>query len=170
MSDPTHPVPGDLKIDASDISVYDLTSEQIARKTKLREGFEPAVECMARLKPEQVKLVGISSDEVNRATLLVAQYKRADEVLPAAEKLVELLRETKIETGHQIGVILGDVAAQARRRAERDAKAAEVLGALEELLTYVSGPAYKAAATRSKAAGDDAPADKSGAPAAPAAP
>src|SRR5262245_10812909 len=130
MSDPKHPVPGDLSIDAADLVVYDLTPEQIAKKTKLRPGFDKAVQCLGRLKPEQIKNATLSSDEINQCSVYLTQYERADELLPAAEKLVELLRETKIETGHQIGVILGAAAAQVRRRAERDPKAAEVLGSL----------------------------------------
>ena len=168
MSDPMHPVPGDLHIDVSDLTVYDLTPDQIAKKTKVRDGFDKAAECLGRLKPEQIKQAGISTDEVDRCAVFLAQYKRADEVLPAAEKLVELLRETRIESGHQIGVILGDAAAQVRRRADRDAKAAEVLGALDELLSYVSAPAYKAVATRNKAGSEEgATPDNAAAPAAP---
>jgi hypothetical protein len=169
MGTPQNPEPGDLSIDVTGLTVYDLTPEQIKQKTKLRDGFDKAVACLVRLKPDQIKAAGLSADEVARSMQLLADYKRADEVLPAADKLVELLRETKIETGHQIGLILGDSASQARRRAERDPKAAEVLGALQDLLDYVSAPAYKAAATRAKAAGEEAvsPENGGGAPATP---
>jgi hypothetical protein len=157
MSDATKPKPGDLSIDVTDLTVYDLTSEQINAKTKLRPGFEKAVECLGRLTPDQVKQVGLSADEIDRSGALMTQYNRAHEVLPAARKLVELLCETKIETGHQIGIILSGSASHVRHRAERDAKAAEVMGALADLLNYVSAPAKKAAATRRKAAGQETP-------------
>lgn len=155
MSNPLHPVPGDLVIDASDLTVYDLTPAQIKKKIKVRDGFEEAVGCLVRLEPEEVKQAGLNPDDIAASTVLLAQYERAQEVLPAAEKLAELLRETKIETGHRIGVILGNAASQVRRRAERDPDAAELLGKLSDLLTYVSAPAKKAAVTRNKAAKDD---------------
>jgi hypothetical protein len=157
MSDATKPKPGDLSIDVTDLVVYDLTAEQISTKTKVRPGFDKAVECLGRLKPEQIKQVGLSADDIERSGALLIQYNRADEVLPAVDKLAELLRETKIETGHQIGIILGDSASHMRRRAERDAKAAEIMGTLADLLNYVSAPANKAVATRNKAAAEEAP-------------
>lgn len=150
MSDPKHPAVGDMSIDASDIVPVDLTPEQIQRKTKVRGGFPKAVAALSRLSPDQIKASGINADEVARALELKTQYDRCDELLPAAEKLVELLRETRVEYGHQIGIVLGEVAAQARRRADRDPKAAETLGTLADLVDYVSAPALKAAETRAK--------------------
>jgi hypothetical protein len=93
----------------------------------------------------------VSADEVKRALDLKVQYDRCEELLPPAEKLVELLRETRLEYGHQVGIILGEIAAQARRRADRDPKAAEILGTLSDLLEYVSAPAIKANKTRPSA-------------------
>jgi hypothetical protein len=150
MSDPKHPQVGELVIDASDIVVCDLTPEQIAARSKVRPGFQAAVACLGRLTAAQRKAVGISSDEIDQSAVLLAAHNRIDEVLPAAEKLVELLRETRIDTDHQIAVILNDAASQARRRAERDPKAAEAIGVLQDLLDYVSAPALKGVATRTK--------------------
>jgi hypothetical protein len=150
MSDPKHPTVGAMSIDASDIAPVDLTLKQIQRKTKVRAGFSKAVDALTRLSPDQIKAGAINADEVQRALDLKVQFDRCDELLPPAEKLVELLRETRLEYGHQIGIILGEVAAQARRRADRDPKAAEILGTLSELLEYVSAPAVKAAESRAK--------------------
>jgi hypothetical protein len=150
MSDPKHPAVGAMSIDASDITPVDLTPYQIKCKTKTRAGFPKAVGALTRLSPDQIKAGGINADEVQRALDLKVQYDRCDEFLPPAEKLVELLRETRIDYGHQIGVILGEVASQARRRADRDPKAAEILGTLSDLIEYVSAPAVKAAESRAK--------------------
>ena len=150
MSDPKHPAVGAMSIDASDIVPVDLTNDQIFRKTKVRAGFSKAVAALTRLSPEQIQISGVSGDEVKRALDLKVQYDRCDELLPAAEKLVELLRETRLEYGHQIGIILGEIASQARRRADRDPKAAEILGTLSDLLEYVSAPAIKANKTKAK--------------------
>jgi hypothetical protein len=162
MGTPQNPEPGDRSIDVTDLTVYDLTPEQITKKTKVRDGFDKAVACLGRLKPDQLKAAGLDADDVARCTQLLADYKRADEVLPSVDKLAELLRETKIETGHQMGIILGDSASQARRRAERNPKAAEVLGALQDLLDYVSAPALKGVATRTKAVDEDVAAPQDG--------
>jgi hypothetical protein len=150
MSDPKHPVVGAMSIDASDIVPVDLTPDQIMRKTKVRGGFLKAITNLTRLSPDQLQLGGINPNEVQRALDLKVQYDRCDELLPPAEKLAELLRETKVEYGHQIGIILSEIAAQVRRRADRDPKGADILGPLSDLLDYVSGPAVKAAETRAK--------------------
>jgi hypothetical protein len=150
MSDPKHPAVGAMSIDASDIIPADLTPDQIQHKTKVRAGFPHALAALKRLSPDQIQVSGVNANEVQRALNLKVQYDRCDELLPAAEKLVELLRETKLEYGHQIGIILGEIAAQVRRRADRDPKAAEVLGTISDLLDYISAPGLKAAKTRAK--------------------
>jgi hypothetical protein len=150
MSDPKHPVVGDMAIDATDVTPAELTLKQKQQKTKVREGFSLAVAALTRLAPSQIQASGINADEVTRAINLKAQYDRCEELLPAAEKLVERLRETRLEYGHQTGIILSEIATQVRRRAERDPKAADVLGTLEDLLKYISAPALKALKTRAK--------------------
>lgn len=148
--DPKKPHIGAMSIDASDLTPTPLTPDQVQQRIKVRAGFNGAVACLALLSAEQIQLGGLNGDDVKRALEHKLQFDRCDEFLPAAEKLVELLRDTKVEHGHQIGMILSEIAAQARRRAERDPKAAEVLGVISDLLEYVSAPALKAAATRAK--------------------
>ena len=150
MNDPKHPVVGDMAIDATDITQAELTLEQIQQKTKVRAGFSKAVAALKRISPSQIQVSGINGDEVQRALDLKVQYDRCEELIPPAEKLVNTLRDTRLEYGHQIGIILGEIAAQVRRRADRDPKAAEVLGPLEDLLNYISAPGLKAAKTRAK--------------------
>jgi hypothetical protein len=153
MGTPSNPVPGDLSIDASDIKPTELSADQIARITKTREGFGDAVSCLSRLKPEHMQAAGINPAELANALTLKGEYDRCAELLPAVEKLVEILRDTKLERGHQVSVYLSDVVKQARRRAERDPKAAEALGILDDMNAYLSAPALKGAATRAKGKG-----------------
>jgi hypothetical protein len=168
MGTPTKPDVGDKHIDASAVKTRDLTPEQVFRAAKLREGYAEAIACLARLTPEQKALVGINVAEVERCLELKGELDHAQLFLPAAEKLVGTLRDTKIGCGDQISMILSETASQVRRRAERDPSAVAVLGALEDLFDYVSGPAYKAAATRAKRAakaakaGADADAEEGG--------
>jgi hypothetical protein len=168
MSDPKHPVVGDMAIDATDVTPAPLTTDQIQRKIKVRAGFSEAVASLKRVSPTQIQGSGISADEVQRAIDLKVQYDRCEELLPAVEELFELLRETRIEYGHQISIILGEVAYQARRRADRDPKGAEILGTISDLLDYVSAPAIKGTKTKAKKADPEitpAPPKENGAPA-----
>jgi hypothetical protein len=150
MSDPKHPAVGDMAIDASDVTHVNLTAHQILTKIKVRAGFSQAVTALTRLSPNQIQVSGVNAGEVQRAIDLKVQYDRCEELIPPVEKLLELLRETRIEYGHQISIILGETAAQARRRADHDPKAAEILGTIEDLLDYISAPALKGIKTRAK--------------------
>lgn len=155
--DPKYPKPGQLHIDASDIKTIDLFPDQVSKLSKTRPGFEVAVECFLRLTPEMIERAGINPAVLQKASELMATNKRCDDVLPAAEKLVELLYETRLNARHELSGILTEVGAQARRRAERDSKGEEILAAVEELLNYQYAPAAKAVATKEKAKAIKAP-------------
>jgi hypothetical protein len=156
-SDPTNPKPGDLHIDASGLTVVDLTSDQIAKLSKLREGYESALAALTSLSPEAATRAGIHPAEIERAVALAADIKRLDVFSPAADKLAELMRETRYDRCHKLAGILTEAAAQARRRADRDPNGASILAPLEGLLEFQYGPAAKAAITREKAKAKDAP-------------
>jgi hypothetical protein len=151
MTDPKYPKVGDQHIDASDIKVVPIYTDEISKLSKTRPGFEVAVECFLRFTPELIERAGINPTVFQKAAELMATNKRCDDVLPAAEKLVEHLRETRLHVRHELAGILTEVGAQARRRAERDPNGAEILAAAEELLDYQYGPAAKAIATKIKA-------------------
>lgn len=148
MADPKHPHIGDLVIDASDVSPIDLTTEQIRGLTKTREGFHEAVVSLQRLTPAQLEVLGLNPAEINRISTLKGEFDQASELLGPAEKLAELMRETRMYKGHQVGVVLTEMANQVRHRGEKDPEAAKLLGALNDLLNYIYGPAQKGAASR----------------------
>lgn len=150
-SDPKHPKSGDLHIDASDIAVVDLTPEQIRGLSKLRDGYGKALDSLASLSPEAVTKAGIHPEEIARAVTLAGEIARIDEVSPAADKLAELLKETRLDRAHQLAGILTEAAAQARRRADRDPNGAAIIAPLEGLLEFQYGPAAKAVVTKEKA-------------------
>jgi hypothetical protein len=149
-SDPKSPKPGDLHIDASAVPVIDLLPEQIPKLSKLRDGYDEAVDAIASLTPQAAARAGIHTDEIARAVELAAEIKTLDVFVPAADKLAELMRETRLERGHQLAGILTEAAAQARRRAERDPNGAAILAPLEDLLDFQYGPAAKANVTKEK--------------------
>jgi hypothetical protein len=108
------------------------------------------------LKPEAIERAGLNEKDIQRLTEIFARDERIGELLPASEKLVELLHETRQCGRHDMGTILAEFAAQSRRRADRAQNPAEILGPVEDLLDYQYGPAMKATATKEKA--KDAPA------------
>jgi hypothetical protein len=151
MSDPTHPKPGDLSINAEDLAVVNVTPEVIRSYLKFHDGVEKAISCIENLKPLDIERAGLNPATVQDTLTLLADYRRACELLPAAEKLAELIYETKMHRAHHISLNFGELATQARRRGERNANGDEILGALKDLLDYHYGPGKKAASTRAKA-------------------
>lgn len=157
MGTPQNPTPGDKSIDVSDLALIDITTEDIASFVKFHDGSGLALDNAERLKAEEIARAGINPDDFQHLLVLITEYRRADKVLPAAEKLVELLSETKLERAHRISLLFGEICAQARRRAERDPKGGEILGPLQDLLDYQYGPARQAAATKAKNAKNTTP-------------
>jgi hypothetical protein len=149
-SDPTRPKVGDLHIDASSVAVVDLLPEQIPGLSKLRDGYEKAVDALVSLSPAALARAGIHPEEIARAIALSAEITTLDVFSPAADRLAELMKETRFDRGHQLAGILTEAAAQARRRAERDPNGAAILAPLEDLLDFQYGPAAKAVATKEK--------------------
>jgi hypothetical protein len=150
MSQPKPAAFGDMAVDATDVNCTFLTSDQIRHYTKVRPGYERALASLLLLTPAQAKALGISEDDVARAGALKADIDRLAELLPVVEEILRRLRSTNLDRCHHAAVILHSVAATARRRAERDPSANLVLGALVDLLAYVSEPALKGVATRTK--------------------
>lgn len=149
MSDPK-PKPGDLICNAEGLAVIDVTPEEINHYIKFRDGVEKALTCVECLKPEDIKRAGLNPATVQETLDLISDYRRATELHPVSEKLTELLYETKMHRAHRISLNLGELAAQTRRRGEREPNGAEILGPLKDLLDYQFGPGKKAAATRAK--------------------
>jgi hypothetical protein len=150
LNDKPLPKPGDQVIDVSDMVLVDITPEHISKLVKLHDGADKAMANIERLKPAEIERAGLNEKDVTRALGLIAEHRRLEGILPAAEKLVELIFENKLDRGHQIGLLLGEIATQARRRGERDPKGAEILGPLADLFEYQYGPANKAVATRER--------------------
>ncbi|MDI1448141.1 hypothetical protein [Polyangium sp. 6x1] len=150
MSDPKNPVPGDQHIDASDLALIDVTPEQMFKFIKVREGVAKAIANLKRLTAEQIDRAGLHAGDVQRALDIADAHQRLDAMVPAAEKLTEMLIETRAARGNDLAMLLGEIASQARRRGQRDPKGPEILGPLDDLFTYQYGPAQKGAATRAK--------------------
>jgi len=152
MDDPKHPKPTDKHIDVRDLELVDIPPDHVARLSKLRAGHAEAVEGVLRLPAATLKRAGVHAEEVQDLAAHWATIQRIDEVMPAVEKLLELLKETRLVHGHEVALKLGEMASQVRRRADHAHNAGEIAGPFEPLLAYQSGPALRAAATKAKAA------------------
>lgn len=148
---PKHPVIGDQHIDATDRDLIDVTPDIVSSYVKFRAGANKAMANVERLTPQDIEKAGINDKAIATLTGLIQEYRHLEELLGPTEKLAEKLYETKLERAHRISQLFGEVCAQARRRAERDPKGAELLGPLQDLLDYQLAPAKKAIATREKA-------------------
>lgn len=151
MSDPKHPKPTDQVIDVSDLDLVDITPERIAELSKLREGHALAVKSILNASPEAIQRAGLNPSEIEALAAAYADIERINEVMPAVEKLVELLYETRLVRGDEVATRLSEMASLIRRRKSRSAQGPEIAGPFEPLLTYQSAPAHKAAATKAKA-------------------
>ena len=151
MSNPKEAVPGDLIIDASDIqNIVDVTPEEISGFVKFHDGYEKALANLERLKPDDIDRAGINPKAVQDALTLIAQHRHCEKLLPAAEKLAELIYETKMERAHRISLLIGEIVSQAKRRGQGSAEAGLILGPLKDLFDYQLGPSAKAVNTRKK--------------------
>jgi hypothetical protein len=147
--------PGDLSIDASGLQVVDILAESIRRMSKLHDGYGKAVDNLLRLKPEEVERAGLNQSQIDRLGTLKVENDRIEKLQPAAEKLVDILRDTGAMRRHEMAIIIGEQAAQARRRADHSSARSQILGPLNDLLDYQFGPAQKGAATRVRNAAED---------------
>jgi hypothetical protein len=143
MSNPKKPKPGDLRIDASDVTVTDLSPAEVLRLNKLHDGHIRAVDELSALAPEQMERAGILPREIDHLRSLQKEDDHLGELLAAAEKLVELLTDTRLLRRHEIAAILSSIAAEVQRRAEQAEDGPELLAAFTRLLEYQFGPALK---------------------------
>lgn len=90
----------------------------------------------------------MQTNTIDQRKSLAADDAHLGELHAAAQKLTELLYETRLQRRHEIATLPAEFAAQARRRADRVDNKPEVLGPLSTLLDYQYGPAKQAAATK----------------------
>ena len=75
---------------------------------------------------------------------------RAEELLPPAEELARRIKNVRLVRGNRAATLVHGALSTARKRAKRDREAAEVLGVLEDLSSYMAKPVERAKATRAK--------------------
>jgi hypothetical protein len=150
MSNPTHPVFGDMAVDATGVTVVVLTPAQIKKMSKIRKDFAKALESFVLLTPEQCTALGITTNDFKEVVGLQVEVAYLDELLGPTAEILHRLHTTRVARAHRLATLLHGAASTASKRAKRDPDAQAVLSTLGDLLTYVSKPSRKGAATRAK--------------------
>jgi len=151
MSENQIPEPGTMEINGQDLNVTPIPTGKKAKFKKLRSGAAEAVKCLAKLDPALVVFMGLNAERIQAMVSDMADYKRAEELRPAAEKMVEQINHTQRDRGTKIAQGLGEMAKQARTRCSRAPDGDAALAKLNDLMDYHYGPAVKGKATRQKA-------------------
>lgn len=150
MGTPTNPDPGDMHIDATGITVLQVAADDTRKLIKIREGADKAMDNVLLLTPEQIAQAGLNTNDVAHLCARIAEYRNVTRFLEAAERMSSRLDQTAQRLGDEIGVLFGEIAAQARKRAQHSPDRGAILDGVKDLLEYQSAPAKKAVATREK--------------------
>src|SRR5262245_32238506 len=106
MADPKNPQVGDKHIDASDVKLVDLHPRQVPALSKVRDGFEVALDEIGRLSPRIATRIRLEPDEVLQIEESRKNRAAALKMIEPLRKLLELCEETVLWEGHQIGMFL----------------------------------------------------------------
>jgi hypothetical protein len=151
LTDPTNPKPGELAIDASALASFliDLPPGGMQGMRTEQDGFDAVVAEILANQPIRGEAAGITSADVAVLATAGEQIALIDKYLGPAEKLVELLTETraKLDDGRQRKVTTVANAVDLRAK---DGSNDELLAAYEKTRAYRSAIGAKAAKTRQK--------------------
>lgn len=165
--DPKNPVVGEFVFDGSEFTSYavDLAPGDCQGMLPTREGFSLVCQELFTNQPALGAVAGITDQEI--ATLETANQRisRIDAFLPALQKAVEVLTETRYMLDDQRQRVALDAAKAIDRRAKRTP---ELVAKYERTREYRSEIAKKALKTKAKNAADpSAPPAQPPVPAAP---
>ncbi len=149
-SNPKHPVPGDLSIDASELAsvIIDLPEGAMRGLRVEQDGLEEVLAEIFANQAEWGEKVGITSgDKLDLETLNVV-IRRIDDFVPASQKLVELLLETRAKLDDRRQRLINAIAEGVERRAKSLDYGETLLARYQRTRAYRSAIAKKAARTR----------------------
>lgn len=150
-SDPKKPDVGDMKLDASHLSgiIVDLPpGGRIGLRTSQKNFAETIAELLSN-QPLFGVAAGIRDEEPTAIQTAIQQMADIDALLPAAEKLVELLQETRAVIDDRLQKQVFTIAETVARRAKMMADD-ELRARYARTLEYRSAIGNKAARTRQR--------------------
>ncbi|WP_050433162.1 hypothetical protein [Chondromyces crocatus] len=139
-----------MHIDARGVNLKTVAVEDRRSVLKLRDDSDAALERVMLLTPEEVTRAGLNPDDVDRLRSQILERRRVMQFLKASERMTDKLWQTSLAYGHTIAGLLGEIAAQGRRRARLSPDRSDILDALLPLIRYQSAPARKAHRTRTR--------------------
>jgi hypothetical protein len=148
------PPPGTLVFDLSSMQGFlvDLARGDKRGMRTAQEGWSEVVLEIYGNQPQYGELAGITATDFQRFHTLNDQYDQIMANLPALEKLVEMLRETRAAVDDQRQRLASAFAQSAESRAKASGGDTTLLARYEKTCTYRSSIADKAARTRKKKA------------------
>jgi hypothetical protein len=142
---------GALAIDCKDLAsfIVDLPPGGMRGFLHEQEGFADAIAEILANQPLMGEAVGITKSDIERLTLLNKRVAMIDARLPAVQKLLELLLETRAtldtQRQRQVHAIAGLIEGRARSLGDQS-----LLAKYEKTRAYRSAVGLKAAKTRRK--------------------
>lgn len=163
MPNPNAPQPGALVIDVSTLASYliDLPAGAMQGMRTAQDGWDGVVAEVGANQAENGEAAGITATDFARFQTLNEQYAQVVAYLPAAEKLVEILQESKANIDNQRQRLASAFAQSVEMRAKASSDS-KLLAKYEKTRAYRSAIADKAAKTRRKKAEAAKPAGGNG--------
>lgn len=150
-ADPKNPKAGDLSIDATALSSFlvDLPPGAMARTRQEREGFREVLTEVAANQKTYGARAGIPDGDIQALQALTDRIADIERFLPAAEKLVELLTESKVKFDDDRHKIVSTIANTVDQRATLPGNG-DLPALYRATREYRSAPAVRGARTRAR--------------------
>lgn len=151
MSDPKNPLPGELSIDASDLApfIVDLPPGGMRGLRPEQDNLNEVRKEIVANQPKYGDTAGITNSVFTQFQTVDQQIEQIDKFLQPAEKLVEVLIESRARLVDQRERLVAGMAESAERQAKTSGND-ELLARYATTREYRSQTAMKAAKTRKK--------------------
>ncbi|EYF04448.1 Hypothetical protein CAP_4416 [Chondromyces apiculatus DSM 436] len=137
-----------MHIDARGVLLKYVDGADLSKVLKLRNHHDRAMNNIMVLTEAQIELAGLNEGDVERLRARITEYRTVLMFLAAAQQMTDNLQQTVYVLGHDIAAAIGEITAQARRRAKVSPDRGEILNALNQVIDYQLAPAKKGKLTR----------------------
>ncbi|HSN99685.1 MAG TPA: hypothetical protein VLS89_15425 [Candidatus Nanopelagicales bacterium] len=151
-NDPKKPEMGEVHIDASDLLTFlkDLPEGATRGMRTAQDGFGEVLQEIMSNQAGYGDKAGITTSDINELVLANDRIGQIDQFLPAAQKLVEMLEETRAQLDDQRQRAVNGFARSVEDRAKSREDGTTLLAKYQKTRVYRSAIGVKAAKTRKK--------------------
>ena len=151
-NDPKMPEVGEVHIDATDLLTFlkDLPEGATRGMRTEQDGFVEVLQEVLSNQAAYGDKAGITTGDINDLVLANDRIAQIDRFLPAAQKLVEMLEETRAQLDDQRQRAVNGFARSVEDRAKSREDGASLLARYQKTRVYRSAIGVKAAKTRRK--------------------